>query len=604
MKIFGLFITLFCSQYLFAQYNWVSQTSGTNQVIRSFDFLSDDLGFAVCNDGIILKTVDYGENWVQVYDVDEEPGYSLSDNLMDVVFKDASNAMVFAHFGKILTSNDGGFNWNTVYNGPNGDNIYDAATSNDRVIVGRFNDVLITDDFGATWDSVDVDGISLGVFGIDFAPSGGVGVACGQNGELGISNDGGNSWAAITGAPTAYDLHDVYVFDSGKFIAVGDSGTVILSNDGGSSWDNVSIPTSFDHFYSIDFADNDRGVIAGQDGAVFETSDGGLTWVISPNTGLTTFFKAYVTNSYRGWLGGDQGTILGSPSFYYTVDIVEYLGPDSTCFNTPFDFSFKFINQGPGEMINPPFSILIGTHDLFGGQVSYPGIVPPGDSAVFTISATHDAIGATGNQPITIYAVIPPTFVGGFVNEDTIFFTDYVPHSVVGDTLFCPGDTINLEADGGNSYNWTSSGAQVADPSASDQEIIIDQPTIFYVEIEQDYCTIFDSINVKQDPFCDTSLVDSMIILTPTEAYAFSPNDDGVNDTFVIDFLEDYTLNNVYIYNRWGDEVAFFSNYNNNDVVWDGTHYGFGRVPVGTYYFLIETLEPNASYKGWVQVVK
>jgi photosystem II stability/assembly factor-like uncharacterized protein len=123
-----------------------------------------------------------------------------------------------------------------------------------------------------------------------------------------------------------------------KFIAVGDSGTVILSNDGGSSWDNVSIPTSFDHFYSIDFADNDRGVIAGQDGAVFETSDGGLTWVISPNTGLTTFFKAYVTNSYRGWLGGDQGTILGSPSFYYTVDIVEYLGPDSTCFNTPFDF--------------------------------------------------------------------------------------------------------------------------------------------------------------------------------------------------------------------------------------------------------------------------
>lgn len=586
-----------------AQLNWVSQTSGTTQYVRAFDFLTDAEGIAVCDDGLILKTTDYGNNWVQVFDVAEESGYSLSDNMRDVYYKDANNIMVFAHFGKILTSPDGGTNWNEIYNGPDGDNIYDAAISGDRILVSRVGNVLYTDDFGLNWDSSSTPGVFGSVLGIDFEPNGNFGIACGVSAGLSKSTDNGNTWQAITGIPTTHDLNDVYVFNASKCIVVGDSGTVLLSNNAGASWNNVTMPTTYDHIYAIDFSDANHGVIAGQDGAVFETSDGGLNWIASPNTGLTTYLAVHLRNSYRGWLGGLNGVILGSPSNYYTVDIVEYLGPDTTCYNTPFDFSFKFINQGPGEMINPPFSVIIGTEDLFGGQIFYPGIVPPGDSAVFTISAVQDAVNGTGNQPITIYAVIPPTFVGYFVNEDTIHFTDEVPYSITGDTLFCPGDSVKLIATGGTSYIWSSNSSQALDdPGSSTQQLIPTGDTEFYIEIIQQYCKILDTVMIYQDLYCDTT--DTTIVINPSESYAFSPNGDGVNDTFVIDFLNDSISNNVSIYNRWGDEVATFANYNNSDVVWNGSSFWFGEVPSGTYYFIVETFEPNAKYRGWVQVVK
>lgn len=68
-----------------------------------------------------------------------------------------------------------------------------------------------------------------------------------------------------------------------------------------------------------------------------------------------------------------------------------------------------------------------------------------------------------------------------------------------------------------------------------------------------------------------------MKIYVPT---AFSPNSDGLNDTFgaVGEGIEKYKLT---VYNRWG-EAIFHSQ--NPDVKWDGIHEG-KRVPFGTYNY-------------------
>ena len=66
----------------------------------------------------------------------------------------------------------------------------------------------------------------------------------------------------------------------------------------------------------------------------------------------------------------------------------------------------------------------------------------------------------------------------------------------------------------------------------------------------------------------------------------FTPNNDGVNDIFVVPCLgTDGRLDNeVSIFNQWGDEVFHAQPYNND---WDGTYNG-EQLPAGTYYYVVK----------------
>jgi gliding motility-associated-like protein len=71
----------------------------------------------------------------------------------------------------------------------------------------------------------------------------------------------------------------------------------------------------------------------------------------------------------------------------------------------------------------------------------------------------------------------------------------------------------------------------------------------------------------------------------------FSPNGDGINETFVIEGLETSPDNELFIFNRWGVEVFSMKNYDNS---FDGTSQGRGtiaednKLPVGTYYYVLK----------------
>lgn len=83
----------------------------------------------------------------------------------------------------------------------------------------------------------------------------------------------------------------------------------------------------------------------------------------------------------------------------------------------------------------------------------------------------------------------------------------------------------------------------------------------------------------------------------------FSPNGDGVNDTWIIDGIEFYPDNSVAIYNRWGDVVWQKNAYDNKTVVWDGIWSFTGeKLPNGTYFYIINI--PNQQFKGWVELTR
>lgn len=87
---------------------------------------------------------------------------------------------------------------------------------------------------------------------------------------------------------------------------------------------------------------------------------------------------------------------------------------------------------------------------------------------------------------------------------------------------------------------------------------------------------------------------------------AFSPDGDGVNDTWYVDLPSQLIdVVDLTILNRWGDQIAYVQDYNNTTNVWDGTYQGSGKpVVAGTYFYIFESQETGQKKTGWVQVVR
>jgi len=75
----------------------------------------------------------------------------------------------------------------------------------------------------------------------------------------------------------------------------------------------------------------------------------------------------------------------------------------------------------------------------------------------------------------------------------------------------------------------------------------------------------------------------------------FTPNSDGLNDTFDIYGIEYYPEASVFIYDRWG--VKKFESKNNTYVPWDGLTDGVEN-EIGTYYYVIELNTGQKKYSG------
>ncbi|NME68835.1 Ig-like domain-containing protein [Flammeovirga aprica] len=79
----------------------------------------------------------------------------------------------------------------------------------------------------------------------------------------------------------------------------------------------------------------------------------------------------------------------------------------------------------------------------------------------------------------------------------------------------------------------------------------------------------------------------------------FSPNNDLVNDVFVVENIERYKDNQLKIYNRWGQEIYYKEGYANE---WTGNNNNGEPLPDGTYFYviLIELNNKTNTFNGYV----
>ena len=103
--------------------------------------------------------------------------------------------------------------------------------------------------------------------------------------------------------------------------------------------------------------------------------------------------------------------------------------------------------------------------------------------------------------------------------------------------------------------------------------------------------------------FCtNTDSVKIFVVNKLTIPNAFSPNNDGIHDTWEIEGLELYPDAIVSIYTRGGQKIGEWKNYKYNP--WDGKHKG-KNVPVGSYAYIIQLNQSTKeNIAGFITILR
>jgi gliding motility-associated-like protein len=118
-------------------------------------------------------------------------------------------------------------------------------------------------------------------------------------------------------------------------------------------------------------------------------------------------------------------------------------------------------------------------------------------------------------------------------------------------------------------------------------------------------CTPKSSVSYKlmaQDIFgCSASAdLNVKLVRNPVVPNVFTPNGDGVNDTWQVKNLAEYTDCVLNIYNRYGQQVYQCKGYPKD---WDGSSNG-KPLPAGTYYYVIDLRINVKPLSGFVDIVR
>ena len=146
----------------------------------------------------------------------------------------------------------------------------------------------------------------------------------------------------------------------------------------------------------------------------------------------------------------------------------------------------------------------------------------------------------------------------------------------------CFGDTVTLSPGTFSSYLWQDKSTLPYYRAGF--------PGIYWVKVyDNNGCEAIDSVTVNVSN-C------SPIIIPNT----FSPNNDGINDTWKIAELTIYKNCNVQIFNRYGSTVFTSKGLYKP---WDGKLNG-KQAPVGTYYYIIDVADIKQKFSGWLLLVR
>lgn len=153
-------------------------------------------------------------------------------------------------------------------------------------------------------------------------------------------------------------------------------------------------------------------------------------------------------------------------------------------------------------------------------------------------------------------------------------------------------DKVDLKATATNAFqvSW-SPPTEVSYPNKLETFAYPKTSTIYTITASNADCSVSDDVFIEM----------ADVFKVPG---SFSPNGDGINDTWIIQGIDDYPNARVTIYDRWGQVVSEIISYSSFKA-WDGTNKG-KQLTNSTYFYAIDLNngEKKDPIKGMVTIIR
>ncbi|UCH15281.1 MAG: gliding motility-associated C-terminal domain-containing protein, partial [Bacteroidales bacterium] len=154
------------------------------------------------------------------------------------------------------------------------------------------------------------------------------------------------------------------------------------------------------------------------------------------------------------------------------------------------------------------------------------------------------------------------------------------------DTVICGDSPVQVDAGDFDAYIWSTG-------HTSNPIIIYEGEKTVSVTVTNEYgCTGSDSFYVN-------SCIEERLFDDITNA--FTPNDDGVHDVWIINNISLFPDAKIEVFDRWGRLVFSKDGGYEND--WDGTYNG-KDLPMDTYYYVIDLKTGTEPLKGTLTIIR
>ena len=173
-------------------------------------------------------------------------------------------------------------------------------------VIGDRGMLLSTVDGGANWQAQPLD-TKERLMDITFV--GESGWIAGYQGLILHTADGGKTWAKQkTG--TTQTLETIFFLDANHGWVVGWAGTILRTSNGGRAWEKIQADAASWSLTSVFFRDTQNGWMVGFAGQILRSRDGGATWKLQTSPVKSWLTAVVFDGANRGWIAYDDGLLL------------------------------------------------------------------------------------------------------------------------------------------------------------------------------------------------------------------------------------------------------------------------------------------------------
>lgn len=336
---------------------WTQIQSGTLSDLKDVHFPTSTVGYAVGDNGVVLKSVDSGDSWQTVF---TNPLLSFTS----VFFTSIETG--YATSGSLYKTTNGGISWTEIIADTSGQ-IGEVYFVNSNLGFASGSVLHRTTDAGNSWTTIDLNNI----FSSIHFPNETVGYFIGGPGagdQLYKTTDGGQNFVAITNGFQSIKEATYFLSSDIGYLCGWYGGVLAKTIDGGFTWQQVDTSWST-QCWDVHFIDENIGYYIDNSGGNYKISntiDGGATWtsqLVANGVYLNAFYfissnLAFAVGSSGVIYKTDNGGSLGILEEKIIENVIVYPNPFSSFTTMKLDQNLKnaalkiynLIGQQVGEL--------------------------------------------------------------------------------------------------------------------------------------------------------------------------------------------------------------------------------------------------------------